>query len=169
MTAAFLLDTSFLISLVDDSRPNHSAARTYFEHSLRTRTPLYVSTLALAEFAQKQAVTDLPLRTFQIVPFNILHASKSGELCSQLMGRRDDGDSRVAVRTDLQLIAQATSEGVPYILSEDKNTLYKYVERARSAGLCHCRTVLLADGFDEAWFNDGQKALDLLAQPKPEI
>ena len=38
------------------------------------------------------------------------------------------------------------------------------VERARSAGVCQCRAVLLSDGFDEAWFNDGQKVLELPPQ-----
>jgi hypothetical protein len=128
---------------------------------LREGAPLHVSTLALTEFATKQAVTDLPLRTFRIEPFNIRHAIKSGELCASLMPKRDAAENRVVVRTDLQLIAQAASEGIPFILTEDRNTLSKYVERARSAGFCQCRAVLLADGFDAAWFNDGQKALEL--------
>jgi len=78
-----------------------------------------------------------------------------------LLPKRDAAENRVVVRTDLQLIAQAASEGIPFILTEDRNTLSKYVERARSAGFCQCRAVLLADGFDAAWFNDGQKALEL--------
>ncbi|MCK9194090.1 MAG: PIN domain-containing protein [Nevskia sp.] len=164
MTAAFLLDTSFLITLADDSRPGHAIARQYYEHALQEGAPLHVSTLALAEFATKQAVTDLPLRTFRIEPFNIRHAIKSGELCAGLMPTRDAGDNRAVVRTDLQLIAQAASEGIPFILTEDRNTLSKYVERARSAGSCQCRAILLSDGFDEAWFNDGQKVLKLSAQ-----
>lgn len=164
MTAAFLLDTSFLISLVDDSRKHHAVARQYYEHCLRVGAPLHVSTLVLAEFATKQAVTDLRLHTMRVEPFNIRHASKAGELCARLMGSRDDDDKRAVVRTDLQLIAQVACEGIPFILSEDKNTLSKYVARARSAGMCQCRAVLLADGFDAAWFNDGQKVLELPPQ-----
>ena len=163
MTAAFLLDTSFLITLADDSRPRHAIARKYYEHALRQGTPLHVSTLALAEFAIKQAVTDLPLRTFRIEPFNIRHAIKSGELCASLMPTRDSEDKRAVVVADLQLIAQAATEGIPFILTEDRNTLSKYVERARSP-TCQCRAVLLSDGFEAAWFNDGQTALPLSAQ-----
>ena len=61
----------------------------------------------------------------------------------------------------LQLIAQAATEGIPFILTEDGNTLSKYVERAMSAGTCQCWAVLLTDGFDAAWFNNGQKVLPL--------
>jgi len=164
MTAAFLLDTSFLITLADDSRSHHAVARQYYEHALRHGAPLHVSTLALAEFATKQAVTDLPLRSLRVEPFNIRHAIKSGELCASLMPSRDPNDNRSVVRTDLQLIAQAASEGIAFILTEDRNTLSKYVERARSAGVCQCRAVLLSDGFDEAWFNDGQKVLEFPPQ-----
>jgi predicted nucleic acid-binding protein len=164
MTAAFLLDTSFLITLADDSRPLHRTARQYYEHALKEGASLHVSTLALAEFAVKQSVTDLPLRTFRVEPFNIRHAIKSGELCASLMPTRDANDNRAVVITDLQLIAQAAAEGILFILTEDKNTLSKYVERAREAGACQCRAVLLSDGFEAAWFNDGQKVLELPAQ-----
>jgi predicted nucleic acid-binding protein len=160
VTAAFLLDTSFLITLVDDSRPQHAVARKYYEHALQQGAPLHVSTLALAEFAIKQAITDLPLRTFRIEPFNIRHAIKSGELCAKLSAR-DAGDNRAVVRADLQLIAQAATEGIPFILTEDRSTLSKYVERARDVRACACRAVLLSDGFDAAWYNEGQKVLEL--------
>lgn len=161
MTAAFLLDTSFLITLADDSRPRHPIARQYYEQAVLQAAPLHVSTLALAEFATKQAITDLPLRTFRIEPFNVAHATKSGELYAALMPARDPNDGRAAVRTDLHLIAQAACEVIPFILTEDQNTLSKYVERARAAGACQCQAVLLSEGFDAAWFNDGQKVLDL--------
>lgn len=164
MTAAFLLDTSFLITLADDSRPRHAIARQYYEHALQQGAPLHVSTLALAEFAIKQAVTDLPLRNFRIEPFNIRHAIKSGELCAALMPARDSEDKRSVVVADLQLIAQTATEGIPFILTEDRNTLSKYVERARTAGTCQCRAVLLSEGFEAAWFNDGQAALPLSSQ-----
>jgi predicted nucleic acid-binding protein len=160
VTAAFLLDTSFLITLVDDSRPQHSVARKYYEHALQLGVALHVSTLALAEFAIKQAVTDLPLSSFRIEPFNIRHAIKSGELCAKL-SVRDAGDNRAVVRADPQLIAQVATEGIPFVLTEDRSTLSKYVERARDIGVCACRAVLLSDGFDAAWFNEGQKALEL--------
>jgi hypothetical protein len=160
MTAAFLLDTSFLITLVDDTRPHHPVARRYFESALQQGVPLYVSTLALAEFAIKQPVTDLPLDALLPVPFNVNHATVSGEFSAAILPSRNAVDDRTSVRTDIHLIAQAHVEGVPYLLTEDRRTLSKYVDRARVAGICQCRAVVLVDGFDAAWFNDGQSALE---------
>lgn len=161
MTAAFLLDTSFLITLVDDRRQHHAVARAYFEQALQQGVPMHVSTIALSEFAIRQPITDLPLQCLLIVPFNVSHAALAGRLAAELLPSRDAGDDRTATRADLQLIAQASVEHIPYVLTEDRKTLSKYIDRARTAGLCRCRAVVLADGFDAAWFNDGQGALDL--------
>ncbi len=160
MITAFMLDTSFLITLVDDRRPQHPVARKYFEHALVRGATLYVSTLVLAEFAIKQAVTDLPLHAFRVLPFNIDHAIAAGPLAFKLMPARDPGEERATVRTDLNLIAQADSEQIPYILTEDRRTLAKYLDRARAAGSSKCQAVVLADGFDSCWLNEGQSALE---------
>ncbi|MCB1606059.1 MAG: PIN domain-containing protein [Xanthomonadales bacterium] len=161
MTTAFLLDTSFLITLVDDRRPRHDVARKYFEQALANGAVMFVSSLALAEFARKQAVTDLPLSALRVLPFNIDHAIASGGLASAMMPLRDPDDERATVLTDLKLIAQADCERIPHILTEDRRTLAKYVDRARTEGVSQCRAVVLADGFDSCWFNDGQTTLPL--------
>lgn len=101
------------------------------------------------------------MRTFRIEPFNVRHAIRSGELCALLMPTRDADDNRSVVRTDLQLIAQAVTERIPFLLTEDRSTLSKYVERTTAAGACRCRAVLLSNGFEAAWFNNGQKVLPL--------
>lgn len=159
MSAAFMLDTSFLISLVDKNRSTHQAAKQYFQRCLQLQAPLHVSTLALAEFCTKQPITDLPLTTFRLEPFNISHAIKCGSFWAALMPHRDKADVRDAVKADIQMLSQAHAEGIPYILAEDTNTFSKYAERARSSNLSTCRVILLSAGFDEAWFNDGQSSL----------
>lgn len=126
---------------------------------------MHVSTLALAEFGIKQAMTDLPLRSLRVLPFNINHAIAAGRLAPIVTQARDSGDDRTAVRTDLNLIAQADSEQIPYILTEDRRTHAKYVDRASSAGATHCRAVVLSSGFDPSWFNDGQSSLEF-SQPE---
>lgn len=156
MTTAFMLDTSYLITLVDDNRPYHQVARRYFEHALQTGTPLHVSTLVLAEFAVKQDVADLPLRNLRVEPFNVMHATKAGKLVAALAPSRDPADSRSIVRADLQILAQAEVEGIQYILTEDESTLSKYVARSRAGGHSQCQAVLLKGGFDTSWFNNGQ-------------
>ena len=155
---AFLVDTSFLISLADPARPNHAAAISYFREALHRGVPLYLSAIAASEFQVKQAVTDLPLRNFVVLPFNIDHAMTAGLLMREVQ-QRDPGDRRDVVKEDVKLIAQAICESVTHVLTEDERTLARYVQRFNSSGQSSLRVVLLADGFDVSWFNNGQHGL----------
>ena len=155
--SAFLVDTSFLISLADPGRPNHATAAAYFKEALRQGVPLYLSAIAASEFQVKQAVTDLPLRNFEVLPFNIDHAMQAGLLMRHL--QRDTGDDRSVVKDDVKLIAQAICESMTHVLTEDARTLVKYLERFNASGECIVRPILLREGFDSAWFNNGQKGL----------
>lgn len=152
--SAFLVDTSFLITLADPGRDHHAVAKQYFQEALQRGTPLYLSAIVASEFQVKQAVTDLPLRNFEVLPFNIDHALTAGLLLREM--RHDAGDDRVSVKDDLKLIAQSICESLTHVLTEDQNTLAKYVARFNALGRCSLRFVLLADGFESAWFENGQ-------------
>lgn len=45
------------------------------------------------------------------------------------------------------------------MIGEDASTLAKYLDRARETGLAATKAVLLRDGFDAAWFENGQTRL----------
>lgn len=152
-----LLDTSFLISLSDPARPHHAAAKGYYRECIERRVPMFVSTVVVSEFSVKQAINDLPMRNFIVLPFNIDHAMACG-----LMVRgspRDDGDDRVRVKDDFKLIAQCQCEGISHVFCEDASTLAKYIDRQREAGHLATRGVLLRAGFDASWFENGQSRL----------
>lgn len=161
MTAAVLLDTSFLISLVDGRRPNHTFAAQYYRMMLEQQSPMFFSAIVAAEFAIKQPITDLPLKNFRCIPFNITHSNESARLWNAL-GKHDDGDNRAVVRDDVKLMAQAAHESIPFILTEDASTLYKYCDRLREAGVLRVKAIKLVDGFDScALREDGQRGLSL--------
>ncbi len=161
MTASVLLDTSFLISLVDGNRPNHGVAAKYYRLMLEQQVPMYFSAIVAAEFGIKQAITDLPLRNFRPIPFNIPHGVAAAHFWNALLPR-DATTPRHVVRDDVKLIAQACHEAIPFILTEDASTLYKYCERLKAAGQCSIRAITLADGFDpNAFREDGQRGLAL--------
>ena len=155
--SAILLDTSYLISLADPARAHHQAAVSYLREALKRGVPLYLSAIAASEFQVKQAVTDLPLRNFEVLPFNIDHAMTAGLLMRDL--QRDSGDDRSAVKDDIKLIAQAICESLTHILTEDAQTLVKYLRRLNDDGASVVKPILLADGFDSAWFENGQRGL----------
>lgn len=139
------------------SRPHHAVARQYFRECVRRQIPLYLSTIAISEFQVREAINDLPMRNFVVLPFNVDHAMRCGILMRQWP--RDVGDDRVRVKDDLKLIAQCDCEGSSHLLTEDESTLVKYLARVRDTAPPGTRAVLLKDGFDGAWFSNGQASL----------
>lgn len=152
-----LLDTSFLISLSDPTRKHHAAAQQYFKACIERRVPMYLSSIVVSEYQVKQAINDLQLRNFIVLPFNIDHAMACGLLVRAMP--RDVGDDRVRVKDDFKLIAQCQCDSVSHVLTEDANTLTKYLGRLRDEGRLDTRCVLLKDGFEAVWFENGQGRL----------
>jgi predicted nucleic acid-binding protein len=152
-----LLDTSFLISFANPDRPQHDVARQYFRECIHRQIPMYLSAIVVSEFQVRQAINDLPLRNFVVLPFNVDHAMRCGILVRQLA--RDAADDRVRVKDDFKLIAQCDCEGISHLLSEDASTLAKYLQRAQAVGQPATQAILLKNGFDAAWFENGQKRL----------
>lgn len=153
-----LVDTSFLISLAKPGEINHAAARQYYKGCLDRQVPLYLSTIVVSEFSVKQSVMDLELRNFIVLPFNIDHGMKAGQLWNLIS--RDDGDSKAVVKDDLKLIAQCACEGsISHLLTGDEKTLAKYLRQLLQAGQAVPRPVVLSAGFDESWFSNGQHGL----------
>jgi len=152
-----LLDTSFLISLSDPTRAHHGVALAYYREWVRRQVPMYLSTIVISEFQVKQAINDLPLRNFEVLPFNVDHAMRCGLIIRQMA--RDPEDDRVRVKDDFKLLAQCDCEAISHLISEDASTLGKYLDRARDSGLATAEVVLLKDGFDAAWFENGQTRL----------
>jgi hypothetical protein len=152
-----LLDTSFLITFSDPNRPHHAVALRYFRECVQRQVPVFLSTIVVSEFEVKQPYTSLPLRNLIVLPFNVDHAERCGALIAQFP--RDPGDDRVRVKDDFKLIAQCDLDGISHILSEDHNTLVKYVQRAHPGPFPLIKAVLLKDGYDAAWFNGGQMDL----------
>jgi predicted nucleic acid-binding protein len=153
-----LLDTSFLITFADPKRPHHLAAQLYFRECVARQVPMFLSAIVASEFHVKQPYTSLPLRNLIVLPFNIDHAERCGDLVAQYP--RDQGDERVRVKDDFKLIAQCDFEEISHILTEDRNTLVKYVERVQTGPIPPLKALLLKDGFEVAWFNGGQMGIE---------
>jgi hypothetical protein len=166
MSTSVLLDTSFLISLVNEARRHHSVATTYYRHMLAHGIPMYFSAIAAAEFAIKQPVFELPINNFRPLQFNIAHGQKSAQLWNAL-GMRDSGDPRAVVRDDVKLIAQASHENVSHILTEDASSLHKYCERLRTSGQISVRAIKLDDGFSATSLREDGQA-DWIGNPVEE-
>lgn len=146
MTATVLLDTSFLITLFSEARHNHATAVMYYRHMLQHNVPMHFSSIVASEFGIKQSIAELPLGNFRVLNFNVPHGQKSAVLWNAL-GKRVEGDSRAVIRDDVKLIAQASHEGIDFLLTDDAATLLKYCERLRAAGVIQTRAIAMKDGF----------------------
>jgi len=157
------VDTSFLISFADPSRPNHPTAVEYFRHCVGNGHMLCLSTLVVAEFEVGQPVTDLPIGHFHILPFNFRHAVESANYHRQIKGTAPvDEANRSVVRNDLKILAQAQIEECSIILTEDANTLTRWADRLRSSDHCRVSSLLLKDGFrPDELKNPEQKTLGI--------
>lgn len=150
--ASALLDTGFLITLVDPARLHHNAAGQYYRHMLQNGIPMYLSAIVVSEFCVRQPIADLPLAAIHPLQFSVPHGQRAATLFNA-SGPRDQGDQRHVVRNDLKIIAQAHHEDIAFILGEDENTLHKYCGRLRAAGHIQTRSILLINGFDANAFD----------------
>lgn len=156
-----VLDTGFLISLVDRKRPCHQAARGYYKYFLEHNIAMLLPTVVAAEFSIVQPITDLPLRNFRVLPFNLPDAVKCADLNVHHYRRQLGGTGqRDAVKDDFKIIAQAVVQQARLLMTEDESSICKYCERLKDDKKIEFRVVKLADGFDEAQVNDdGQRPL----------
>lgn len=161
MNNAAVLDTGFLISLVDRNRRCHQFARSYYKYFLEHTVVMLLPTIVVSEFSIVQLVTDLPLRNFRVLPFNFLDAVKCAELNAhhyrQQLGNIGQRDS---VKDDFKIIAQAVVQQARLLVTEDETTICKFCDRLKADTKIQFRVVKLAAGFDEAQVNeDGQRPL----------
>ena len=136
-----ILDTSFLITLLDDQRPNHAVALQYYKYCLENGHLLYVSTISISEYCLKGKISELPLENLIILPFNIEDAAKSSEL--NFKDTLEDGESRTVVKDDYKIIGQAEVKNCDFILTDDVNTLHRHVTSLKSAGKINLDAITL--------------------------
>lgn len=156
MGAGVVLDTSYLISLADRQRENHEMARRYWRHFMDDGIPVYLPTIVVSEFYVRQQIPPDILRSCVVLPFNWDDATKTAALdFTQFTGR---GESRVAVKDDIKIIAQAAVCDAQCIISEDADTLLRFARQLKEAGKIAVHPISLQDAFDRSHFEgNGQR------------
>jgi predicted nucleic acid-binding protein len=156
MGLGVVLDTSYLITLADNSRQNHEKARKYWRYFLEENVPIFLPTIVVSEFYVRQEIDAPILRNCIILPFNWSDAVKAAEFdFTQFKGEASD---RVALKDDVKILAQAAVVGASHLISDDEHLFY-YASKLRLAGKADLKVIKLSDGFDPAFFNDGQREL----------
>jgi len=131
MTHSVLLDTSFIIRLLNSEDPLHSYAKDYFRHFLENDIILKFSTISIAEYCVRGSIAELPLKNLHILPFNIDHAERAGLFAKILFENRDiivgEIKPRAIIPNDSKLFAQAdTDKTVTYYITSDARSKSLY-------------------------------------------
>ena len=116
-----LLDTSFIINLLDKESIYHEQAEKFYSELIKQETEFYISVIAIGEYLVKGSIDDLPLTLWKILPFNHEDANKSAELHRSLLERKFETENfRECIKDDLKLLAQLEAQQIGLILTADK-------------------------------------------------
>lgn len=152
MADGVLLDTSFLISFADPTRKHHAVAVQFFKFFGNEGIPMFLSTIAAAEFHQEQPVTDLPLDAMVVLPFNLIDAMNAADLDFTLY-KRTLGVARDALKDDFKLLGQVKAHDIAFVITEDEKSLYQFCRELREKHVLAARAIKLEDGFDKSHFD----------------
>ncbi len=119
-----ILDSSFMIRMLNASDKLHSNALGYFKYFLEHDVPMYFSTVSVAEYCVKGDFYDLPFQNIRILPFNILHAKEAGKFASALYNGKKKNlieiPDRLIIPNDSKLFAQGSIEkDIKYFVTSD--------------------------------------------------
>jgi predicted nucleic acid-binding protein len=133
---AVLLDTGFLIRLLNPAYPLHENAKGYFKYFLEKEIALVCSTISIAEFCVIGGIEDLPLKNLQLLPFNLNHAKRTGEFARIAFEARRakaiEIKERLIIPNDTKLFSQADVEqNIQYYLTADteSNKIYSAISQ----------------------------------------
>ncbi len=128
MPDGVLLDTSFFLRFLNEKDALFEKADKYYKNFLEKRITLFISTISIAEYCVGGSIDQLPLKNIIVLPFNIIHAQKSGEYARILYENRQKGqiivNERSIIINDAKLFAQADSEAqINYFATSDTRSL----------------------------------------------
>ncbi len=147
MNNTVLLDTSFLISLMDDSRENHLKAKEFYKYFIENKFPMILSSIVTSEFSIKQSVSDLPLYSLRPLPFNISDSHHLSSLFEvKFKGYKSD---RISVKDDYKIVSQCSFNKITFLLTEDSE-LCALIDSMRAENLLNVKALFLPDGHEKA-------------------
>jgi predicted nucleic acid-binding protein len=144
MPKAVLLDTCFLIKLLNPADVLHLEALKYYEYFINNKIIIYLSTISVAEYCVRGKFEDIPLRQMRVLPFNWDHAKRAGDFTATVYRQKSLQKTaitnRAVIPNDSKLFAQADvdkqitcfvtsdeeGEKVYRLISSEQNPRFEY-------------------------------------------
>lgn len=124
-----LLDTSFFIRFLNDEDLLFKNAMEYYKYFISKEIKMFISTISIAEYCTGGSLDELPLRNLAIIPFNLNHAIKTGEIAKLVFAQKGKLKlkERNIIPNDSKLFSQADVEqSISYYLSSDSESIKIY-------------------------------------------
>ncbi len=132
MHKSILIDTCFLIKLLDDSDQLHQNAKDYFRHHITQGNTLWISTISIAEFCVRGDFDHIPFRNLKVLPFNVDHAVVAGKFMEIVFRQKSKIiGARAIIPNDCKLFSQASYEiAIDCFLTSDSGCekMYKIIK-----------------------------------------
>lgn len=125
----FYLDTSFFIRFLNDEDPLFKNAMEYYKYFISKEIKMFISTISIAEYCTGGTIDELPLRNLAILPFNLNHSIKTGEIAKLVFTNKGrlKLKERNIIPNDSKLFSQADVEAnIIYYLSSDSESFKIY-------------------------------------------
>ena len=114
MAKTVLLDSGFLIRLMNPNEPLHRVALGLFKDYVSSGVTCMVSTVALAEYGVKGDLRYLPTKYLQFLPFQYHHAEVAAMFMRRIIQVKQERGAeikpRVIIPNDTKMFAQASAE-----------------------------------------------------------
>jgi predicted nucleic acid-binding protein len=123
-----LLDTSFLIRLINRNEALHQNARAYFTYFVGQNIKMYLSSIVIAEYCVKDSIDGLPLSYLTIIPFDATDGEIAGRFYALLQKDKTSlvGANRLAIKDDCKLIAQMHQNNIDAFVTSDQKAFAQY-------------------------------------------
>ena len=114
MAKTVLLDSGFLIRLMNPNEPLHRVALDLFKDYVSSGVTCMVSTVALAEYGVKGDLRYLPTKYLQFLPFQYHHAEVAAMFMRRIIQVKQERGAEIKPRVirpnDTKMFAQASAE-----------------------------------------------------------
>ena len=138
---SIMLDTSFLIRLMDNQDPLHANALEYFRHFRDQRIDCHVSTIAIAEYAVGDDPENLPLSFVKVEAFDIQDSFQAAKYHKELFGEKENipGFNRRIIANDVKILGQIGAKRIEAIITRDAASYRNYIRPLNDKGFLNIR------------------------------
>lgn len=101
----------------------------YYKYFISKEIKMFISTISIAEYCTGGTIDELPLRNLAILPFNLNHSIKTGEIAKLVFTNKGrlKLKERNIIPNDSKLFSQADVEAnIIYYLSSDSESFKIY-------------------------------------------